>query len=184
VFSNPWNIVLAWLIAQPVVAYSERLTATTDEMTTAATNHSDLVRRAIILAAVALGVLLVPVACVYSMMEEPPELLRRARANGVWSAPCPPETETERVSRENTSPELNDRLAKRFPAGSREVDLVAELKREGFSAPSIACKNDVTIKQAGFRKQVFMYETDASVYWKVEGQAIVWTKGFLFYRGL
>ena len=155
------------------------------EMTAVAARHSTVVRRAAILGAVVLGIPLVWIAS--KTMEKPPELLRNATAKGGWYGACPPETEADRISREKMglalSPELNDRLAQRFSSGSSEADLISELMKEGFSAP-IPCKNHASVKQAGFHRSGFFVETNASIFWKVEGQAVVWTKGFISYIGL
>lgn len=85
------------------------------------------------------------------------------------------------------SPELSDRLGRRFPPGSPASALKDELSTIGFEAPS-ACEADPTITAAAYFQKgsgLLAYDVNASVYWKADGEGrIIWTKGFIFYRGL
>jgi hypothetical protein len=85
---------------------------------------------------------------------------------------------------EALSPELNQKLAAQFPAGSSADSLVRALTAQGFK-PTGSCRTDPTIHRAGFGGPTrgSLFETRAEIYWKTEGDTIVWTKGFVFFVG-
>ncbi len=86
---------------------------------------------------------------------------------------------------EALSPELNQKLAVQFPPGSSADSLVRTLTAQGFKLTG-TCQTDSTIHRAGFggptRGSIF--ETHAEIYWKTEGDTVVWTKGFVMFMGL
>ncbi len=117
-----------------------------------------------------------------------PPLLEHVSAASGWYGACPPKNEKEAVQRsigEALSPELNQRLAAQFPAGSREPSLVRTLTEQGFTLAE-ACQSDPTIRHAWFRGRTrgSIFETIAEIYWKTENDTVIWTKGFVFFYGL
>jgi len=118
-----------------------------------------------------------------------PPLLEHVTAGGGWFGACPPRNELEAVSRaksgEALSPELNQKLAAQFPPGSAAASLVRTLAEQGFKLAE-ACQNDSTIRRAWFQGPTrgAIFETRAEIYWKTEGDALVWTKGFVMFLGL
>lgn len=120
-----------------------------------------------------------------------PSLLQNVSAGGGWWGACPPQTEEEARLREGRpiaiSPELNERLARQFPAGTMESVLTDALSSQSFSL-LLPCKGDNSIRVAGFQQQgggLLSPPITAEVYWKVDQSgAIVWTKGFVRYTDL
>jgi hypothetical protein len=115
-----------------------------------------------------------------------PALLQHVSGASGWFGGCPAGiNEPARMSGEALSPELNQKLAAQFPAGSRADSLVRTLEAQGFKLTG-TCQTDSTIHRAGFggptRGSIF--ETRAEIYWRTEGDTIVWTKGFVMFVGL
>jgi hypothetical protein len=121
-----------------------------------------------------------------------PPLLRNVSAGGGWWGSCPAETTDEARLREGQplalSPELSQRLSQSFPPGSGAKRLVDTLQQQGFELlPS--CKTDNSIRAAAFTQKqgggLFSSPLTANVFWKVDGaDNIVWTNGFVRYKGL
>ena len=131
-------------------------------------------------------------ACSATNERSVPRILRGAHAGGGWWGACPPSSEAEAEFRRTArqlaiSPELNSRLESSFPRGSPEQTLIESLGSQGF-ALSDHCKSDSTIRIATFHspgRGFLAYATDAQVYWQADAKGrIVWTKGFVAYRGL
>jgi hypothetical protein len=115
-----------------------------------------------------------------------PALLQRVSSASGWFGGCPPgNAEPPRMRGEALSPELNQKLAAQFPPGSSADSLVRTLTAQGFKLTG-TCQTDSTIHRAGFggptRGSIF--ETRAEIYWKTQGDTIVWTKGFVMFLGL
>jgi hypothetical protein len=87
------------------------------------------------------------------------------------------------------SPELEQRLSQRFPAGSPEAALVAALAEQGFGA-SMACPNNPSVRSAWYAPPQrdsgpWPAEVYAEVFWKVNDQgSIVWTHGYVRWMSL
>ena len=118
-----------------------------------------------------------------------PDLLVDATGPYGWSSACPPADERERAARGTqglaVSPELDQRLATRFPPGTRESELTSTLLHDGFTMGG-ACASDASIRIANFwhTADFASIQTSAQVFWKVEGDGrIAWTKGFVRYTG-
>jgi hypothetical protein len=118
-----------------------------------------------------------------------PPLLERVSGASGWFGGCPARSENEAVERakwgEALSPELNQKLAAQFPPGSSSATLVQTLTAQGFKLTG-PCQNDSTIYRAGFAGMTrgSIFETRAEIYWKTQGDAVVWTKGFVMFMGL
>jgi hypothetical protein len=119
-----------------------------------------------------------------------PPLLRNVSAGGGWWGACPPATPAEAQGQQGrpvaVSPELNRRLAELFPSGSSERTLVDALRSQGFEL-MLSCKGDHSIRIAAFVQHGggLSPPMTAEIYWKTdEADNIVWTKGFVRYRGL
>jgi hypothetical protein len=120
-----------------------------------------------------------------------PPLLQNATVVGGWSSACPPRNDNERRMIETlklaVSPEVERRLQERFPPGSGDDRLIAELLKQGFVLDG-PCETNHTINRAHFFQKgigSLPYDTSATVYWKIDEQHhIVWTKGFLAHSGL
>jgi hypothetical protein len=116
-----------------------------------------------------------------------PALLQNVSGASGWFGGCPPgNKEPPRMMGEALSPELNQRLAAQFPPGSSADSLVQTLTAQGFKLTG-TCQTDSKIHRAGFgpsptRGSIF--ETSAEIYWKTEGDTVVWTKGFVMFLGL
>jgi hypothetical protein len=82
-----------------------------------------------------------------------------------------------------TSPEFNRRLADQFPIGTPADRLVRTLVEQGFQERPLPCKNDPTIKSAGFcGRHGWRYGPRADVFWKSDGDdKLVMTGGAIFY---
>ncbi len=85
------------------------------------------------------------------------------------------------------SSDVEGRLARLFPPGTPEQDLVLALQQQGFrlSAP---CESDTQIHRAVFNQSgggLFgPFPVFADVVWKVDELGhIVWTKAFVAYTG-
>jgi hypothetical protein len=119
----------------------------------------------------------------------PPPLLEHVTGASGWFGGCPPRNEQEAAGRaamgEALSPELNQKLAAQFPPGSSADSLVRTLSEQGFKLAE-ACQNDSTIRRAWFQGPMrgAIFETRAEIYWRTEGDALVWTKGFVMFIGL
>ncbi len=85
------------------------------------------------------------------------------------------------------SPELDGRLRAAFPFGSDESHLLRELRQQGFGDVS-RCETDASVRFARYAQRggsLLSHSIWAEVAWKVDdGSRIVWTKGFVAYRGL
>jgi hypothetical protein len=115
-----------------------------------------------------------------------PTLLEHVSGASGWFGGCPPgKEEPARVGGEALSPELNRKLAAQFPAGSSADSLVRTLTAQGFKLTG-SRQTDPTIHRAGFDGPTrgSLFETRAEIYWKTEGDAVVWTKGFVMFFGL
>ncbi len=118
-----------------------------------------------------------------------PPLLEHVTAVSGWFGGCPPRNVQEAAERARTgealSPELNQKLALQFPPGSSADSLAKALSKQGF-APGEACENDPTIRRATFRGPIrgSIFDINAEIYWKAEGDTLVWTKGFVFFIAL
>jgi hypothetical protein len=78
------------------------------------------------------------------------------------------------------SPEFDRRVSQQFPPGTPEVVLIDTMKSQGFQIAG-TCKSDHSIKQTTFDSA----RTHAVLYWKAdETKKIIWSKGFVSYRGL
>jgi hypothetical protein len=86
---------------------------------------------------------------------------------------------------EALSPELNQRLAQQFPPGSSGPALFRFLMSQGFMQLE-PCENDTTVHRAYYNGPIsgVLLNINAIVYWKTEGNTLVWTKGFVDYDGL
>jgi len=134
--------------------------------------------------------LLIWSATMTAMLAPPaPALLEHISGASGWFGGCPPENEKEAVERarwgEALSPELNQKLAAQFPPGSSADSLVRTLTAQGFKLTG-PCQNDSTIQRAGFggTTRGSIFATHAEIYWKTEGDSVVWTKGFVMFMGL
>jgi hypothetical protein len=119
-----------------------------------------------------------------------PPLLQNVSGASGWFGGCPPRNAQEAVERatmggEALSPELNQKLAAQFPPGSSADSLTRTLTAQGFQLAG-PCQNDSTIHRAGFggTTRGSAFETRAEIYWKAEGNTLVWTKGFVMFIGL
>jgi hypothetical protein len=99
----------------------------------------------------------------------PPPLLAYATgASSGWFGGCPPRNEQEAAGRagigEALSPELNQKLAARFPPSSSADSLVRTLTEQGFELAE-SCQNDFTIRRAWFQGPTrgAMFETHAEI---------------------
>jgi hypothetical protein len=115
-----------------------------------------------------------------------PALLQHVSGASGWFGGCPPgSNEPPRMGGEALSPELNQKLTAQFPPGSSADALVRTLTAQGFK-PTGTCETDSTIHRAGFggptRGSIF--ETHAEIYWKTEGDTVIWTKEFVMFMGL
>jgi len=90
-----------------------------------------------------------------------------------------------RALHETSKKQQNESARQQFPPGSNADSLVRALTAQGFKLTG-PCENDSTIHRAGFggptRGSIF--ETRAEIYWKTEGDTVVWTKGFVMFVGL
>ena len=59
------------------------------------------------------------------------------------------------------------------------------LTEQGFELAE-SCQNDFTIRRAWFQGPTrgAIFETRAEIYWRTEGDTLVWTKGFVMFIGL
>jgi hypothetical protein len=120
----------------------------------------------------------------------PPLLERVTAAGGYWGA-CPARnTEQAQIIRSSPlalSPELDQRLGDKFPAGTGETKITDTLREQGFTLP-MPCPGDPSIRSAAFTQHgggILFYPLSAEVFWKVDRVGnIVWTKGFVRYVGL
>jgi hypothetical protein len=116
-----------------------------------------------------------------------PALLEHVSGASGWFGGCPPLSKQEAAERtaEALSPELNQKLAAQFPPGSSADSLIRTLTAQGFKLTG-SCQNDSTIHRAGFRGPTrgSIFETQAEIYWKTEGDTLVWIKGFVMFSGL
>jgi len=114
--------------------------------------------------------------------EQLPPPLRGTTTPGGRGDACPHQDDHEVLA---LSPELNQRLSDEFPPGSREDRLIATLTEQGFTIDSgrgddVACKNDKSIRGAGFYRVLWIGTKSADVYWKTDRHGILlWTKGFI-----
>ena len=118
-----------------------------------------------------------------------PSLLQGATSRGGWwNGGCPflgdAVEPTPEMTGEAISPELSERVARRFPPGSDPAVLEQALFHEGFR-PGRTCKKH-SIRSAEFRQEgggfFGPYPMDATVAWKVGSDGrILWTKGRAFY---
>jgi hypothetical protein len=143
------------------------------------------IQKALILAAEALK------ACFRSNRLRPatPPLLRGAKSRGGWwndGCPFPGDAVAPgpEMTGEATSPELSERLARRFPPGSNAAVLEQALLEEGFRLGR-SCRMH-SMRSAEFRQEgggfFGPYPMDATVAWKVTDDGrVVWTKGRVFY---
>jgi hypothetical protein len=152
-------------------------------------------RTLILIAAVVAFIVLTPVVLfvwlffIGPMLHPPaPPLLQQVTAAGGYFGGCPPRNEEEAAERtrygEALSPELNRQLSQQFPPGSPEQLLVQSLTEQGFR-PIEPCQNDATVRRADFTGPVRggLFEINAVVYWKAQDATLVWTKGFVSFRG-
>ena len=127
---------------------------------------------------------LLAAACItatFGCSDGTPEILQGVSAGGgLWGA-CPgmPFAQNHPSA---ISPELNARLASRFPPGTPEKVLVNALLRMGFKTAG-SCKDDGTIHILRFDEQGSGFvKTKADVYWQASAEGkILWTKGFVRY---
>lgn len=119
-----------------------------------------------------------------------PPLLRGARTGGGWwngGCPYPGDTvePTSQMTGEATSPDLSERLARRFPPGSDAAALEQALLEAGLQ-PGRTCEKH-SIRSAEFRQEgggfFGPYPMDATVAWKIMSDGrVLWTKGRVLYR--
>jgi hypothetical protein len=113
-------------------------------------------------------------AWLFSSLTPPPlpRLLQNARQGGGWWGACPPRgTDGRKLA---LSPELNVRVAEQFPPGTWEETLVKFLSDQGFGKMEY-CEGDTTIRFMSFATK----NMGAWVFWKVDENRILWTKGFV-----
>ncbi len=127
---------------------------------------------------------LLPAAC---GSDKIPEILRGVSAGGGYWGACPPPQWVPKNDRLAISPEFNDRLAARYPAGSPESRLIEDLTRQGFK-DSGGCESAPSIRFLTFHAEgigLVVSAITAQAYWQADPQSrIVWTKGFVAYTGL
>jgi hypothetical protein len=115
--------------------------------------------------------------------ERIPEILRGVSAGGGYWGACPRQVENE-ASPLAVSPELNSRLASRFPPGTADGVLVSGLTAEGFK-PAGSCESDPSIRILAIADKSTIPEVTAQVYWQADLTGrITWTKGFVAYTFL
>lgn len=115
-----------------------------------------------------------------------PPLLRHASTTGGWRGMgCPrgPGEPTVKDLAESGSPEIEDRLARGFPAGSPAFRLQASLIGQGFKTIA-PCDADRSIRRATFIQSGGSYPAYAVVAWKVDAKGdLVWTKAAISFSG-
>ena len=114
-----------------------------------------------------------------------PEILRGVTAAGGLFSACPQRPDFEKNRPLALSPELNNRLANRFPPESDEKLLTSALTAEGFKSAG-TCDGDPSIKILAFDSEGRCPSClTAQVYWKADATGQVsWTKGFVLYKFL
>ena len=123
----------------------------------------------------------------------PPMLRQVTTGYGGWaSAGCPPTTAWELAlaerGQEASSPELSERLRRRFPPGTEASALHAVLATQGFK-PTGGCPGDPTISRMVFSQAgggLFgPFPVFAIVAWKADPEGLIlWTKGQVSFTGL
>jgi hypothetical protein len=118
-----------------------------------------------------------------------PALLRNLSATGGYTDACPVPKFLETVIpliAPAEAPEFNARLARLFPAGANESDVVLKLRAMGFQMIG-PCKDDPTIRRARFDQRRFgpyLFPLFAGVFWKVdEAGKLEWTRGVIAHTG-
>jgi hypothetical protein len=130
--------------------------------------------------------------CEARLIPPTPPILSGASAGGGWSlAGCPPANNTERSlmrgGPEALSPQLDERLNARFPAGASGAGLESFLRSQGFVTLGF-CANDSSIERMQFRQTgggfYGPYPAFALVAWKVDDRGrVTWIKGYVAYTG-
>ena len=119
-----------------------------------------------------------------------PPLLENASATGGWGGiGCPrgPSDPPLREMSEARSPEVEDRLTRRFPPGTPEAQLKRALVSQHFQMIG-SCEADTSIHRATFSQTgggfYGPYPAWAVVAWKIDAaEKIVWTKADVEYTG-
>jgi hypothetical protein len=115
--------------------------------------------------------------------ERIPAILRGVSAGGGYWGACPrrPENQSSPLA---VSPELNSRLASKFPPGTAASALVSTLTAEGFK-PAGSCETDSSIRILAFNDKDATPNVTAQVYWQADSKdQITWTQGFVAYTFL
>jgi hypothetical protein len=110
-----------------------------------------------------------------------PELLRDGTADNP-TVTCPSERRDHRPS--GGSPVINARLLQRFPAGSPDSRLIAELKKDGFEFENL-CPHDPGVHGAHYSRGTFLLvSTEADVFWEsTPSHRIVWARAYVWGDG-
>lgn len=116
-----------------------------------------------------------------------PPLLREVTAVGGWmSEGCLKSPNGTLFRPEALSPELMSRLQADFPPGSDAEQLRSAVLAQGFHMGK-PCADDPSIVHATFRQtggDLSRLPIVATIAWKAAHGRIVWTKGFVDFRGL
>jgi hypothetical protein len=120
----------------------------------------------------------------------PPLLINVSARGGWWEGGCPPRNAAQArhmpPSQEALSPELTERLAQQFPAGSDAGRMEGALRGQGFRV-SAPCASDPAIHLAEFRQRgggLFVYPIFAQIAWEQsDAGRILWTKGHVAFTG-
>jgi hypothetical protein len=119
----------------------------------------------------------------YETYKTLPPLLRGLRARGGWASACPPPIPLDPAAYADAT-ELENRLRRQFPVGTKEGIFVAELKSLGFEQER-NCKDMPSIRMARFEQHAPILVTlSATVFWEADsGKRIRWIRAFVSYTG-
>ena len=145
-------------------------------------------RRILTTSAISFVCLTALVGCSWTSL---PPLLEGARAGG-FNPACLPRADWDRTARGRDGRlivplEIDERLEKMFPPGTRNEAVIAELQRQEFVVGQ-PCREDSRVQTAIFRKNGIglpVYGAHAVVYWRLDSHGNVeWTKGWIDYSAL
>jgi hypothetical protein len=120
-----------------------------------------------------------PPALIYWLEDiDLPAVLRHADADnsGPRFFACGRENEPY-TSGDTVSPNVSERIARRFPPGASSRELEAWLLSQDFGAPKGACPNDHGIRFAFYSERDRLDSLQVKLYWKTDAAGrIVWTR--------
>ena len=128
-------------------------------------------------------------ACSEAVSPPLPTLATGATTTGGSNSLCRPDYgQGSTPATASHSPEMNQRLNRDFPPGSKAVLLRRSLVRQGFQLNG-ACSPDHGVWLATFRQRggngITSFPAFVSVYWKEDGDArLVWASGDIAWTGL